>query len=307
MPLFFLISGYVFDSSKYRTLKLLVRKRIRTLIIPYFVFAFLSYLFWLLIVRQLSITGESLKTPALKPLVGIFYSIGVNGWNIPLDTALWFLTCLFVVEILFWCILKLSNGRLIVALVLLAFSFLGYCDSVLIPYRLPWSIEVAFTAVVFYGMGYLFRHQLDRLTDFASTKMLYLLPVIVVSTCFCFLNTRVDMNGNYYGNPIFFYVSAFAGIVICIVLSKKLPRVQLMNYIGNNTIVVLGLSGVCLYVISGAIYLMLHYLLDLVHVSLLAGVILSLLQLILLLPVIYVINTFFPFVLGCPKKHGSQF
>lgn len=122
MPLFFFISGILFDPSKYPVFNDFLAKKIRTLIVPYFFFAVFSYLFWLVIVRSLSIHGESLSMDPIKPFIGIFYGIGVNGWAIPLDTALWFLPCLFITEILMWLINSyFKNEQIVFALAGFAF------------------------------------------------------------------------------------------------------------------------------------------------------------------------------------------
>ena len=49
MPLFFFISGLLFDFWKYASAANFVKKRFRSLIVPYFGFALLTCLFYLLL------------------------------------------------------------------------------------------------------------------------------------------------------------------------------------------------------------------------------------------------------------------
>ena len=88
VPLFFVVSGYLFDRRRYGFRQLVLR-RLRTLIVPYFVFATVSFLFWFVVVRGLSVGGRALEANPLKPFVGIFYGVGDDEWSVPLNVALW--------------------------------------------------------------------------------------------------------------------------------------------------------------------------------------------------------------------------
>lgn len=107
MPLFFIISGYLFKDNV-NTSRFLYKKSIR-LLLPYF-FTFIIYLFadiiidsngtaWQIYLRNLS------KSYALGN--GLVYS-----WT---DTQpvgpLWFIVCLFCAEIVFLCILNLNKNK----------------------------------------------------------------------------------------------------------------------------------------------------------------------------------------------------
>lgn len=302
MPLFFFISGYLFNSAKYPDFKGFLKRKLKTLVLPYFIFAFTSFLFWLLIVRKLSIHGESLKIPPIKPFLDIFHSNRFGNLKLPLDTVVWFLTCLFVVEILFWIINTISLNKITSMLFILGSAILGYMGSLFMPFRLPWSIDIALTAVVFYGIGYIFKEKLDKLTDFTANKNLAaVIPFVILSIVFCFVNGRVDMYSNYYGNILFYYLSALSGIIFVITLCKKIPQNKLLQYIGKNTIVILGLSSVSLFVIRGVFYLIYSRLPNLSNISIVVGLLMSFLQIAFLLPAIYIINSFFPFILGRGK------
>lgn len=303
MPLFFLLSGYLLDIDRYTNINTFIQKKLRTLILPYFVFAFTSYLFWLLVVRNLSIRGTALSTPVLKSFLGIFYSVGTEGWNIPLGTPLWFLTCLFVVEILFWYVYKISANISVLKTMILIFSITGYLGSVFMPFRLPWNIDVALTAVTFYGTGFIFKNTIDAISQFAVKRNLFLIiPFFILNILFCFLNGKIDMYENHYGSPIFFYLSALSGTMVFIILSKIIPPNKLLSFIGSNTIIILGLTGVSLFIIRGIFYSVYKNLPDLNNISIITGMLFSFLQLALLSPVIYVIGTYFPFLLGRAKQ-----
>jgi fucose 4-O-acetylase-like acetyltransferase len=83
IPLFFFISGFVFDQSKYSKFKTIFAKKSQTLLLPYFVFAFFSFIFWLIVVRSLSLRGQALAIDPWLPFLGVFYGIGVDPWRNP--------------------------------------------------------------------------------------------------------------------------------------------------------------------------------------------------------------------------------
>ena len=68
------------------------------------------------------------------------------------NPPLWFLTCLFVTELLFYWLAKRyywQPGKLMVWLT--AAGIIGYLYSVYVLFRLFWNADIALTAVVFYG------------------------------------------------------------------------------------------------------------------------------------------------------------
>ena len=99
IPLFFWISGYLFNPDKCERLSIFLSRRLRTLVIPYFTFAIISFLFWFFVVRGLSVRGQIYSLDPWYPFWGLFYGIGVEPWRNPLDVALWFLPCLFISEL----------------------------------------------------------------------------------------------------------------------------------------------------------------------------------------------------------------
>jgi fucose 4-O-acetylase-like acetyltransferase len=241
VPLFFWISGYCFNAEKYRELKGFVKTRFRTVVIPYLIFAVVSFAFWFTVVRALSVRGQVHSIDPLWPFVGIFYGIGIGEWRNPLDNALWFLPCLFVTEVLFWILNRHAKGVYRLGVVVL-FGLSGYLMSIWMPFRLPWSIDVGFTAVVFYALGNIAKQRNELL--FAgkwATLLVYLIGI--AGFVGAIINGKADMNYNKLNNPFLFYIAAFAGIYFWNYIFHLIPLSRLLSYIGRNTIILVGLSG----------------------------------------------------------------
>ncbi|MDD3317209.1 MAG: acyltransferase family protein [Methanosarcina sp.] len=138
MPLFFFISGFLFDFGKYmESASIFIKSRFRSLIVPYFGFALLTCLFYFLLdtAFQPGVTNiKFFEADALYGICSILYALGpLIFYNPPL----WFLTCLFVIELLFYGFAKryyLEPKKLV--LWLAAAGVIGYLYPVYVPFRL---------------------------------------------------------------------------------------------------------------------------------------------------------------------------
>jgi acyltransferase len=278
VPLFFFVSGYLFDRRKYNFGQFL-RRRFSSLIIPYLFFAALSFLFWFFIVRNVSIGGRALAIDPLKPLIGILYGTGSGDWSVPMNPALWFLPCLFVVEMGFYFV----RNRYF----LLVFAILGYLVTFL-PFRLRWGSDAALAAIVFYGIGHFYND------TWVPHKALPLLFVFHFASCF--LNSPVDMNNLAYGNMFLFYVSACSGVLFYSALCKFVKKNKIVEYIGSNTVTLVGLVGITWFILNGVSYILFGT--KMVQPGLGFALAASILQIGLSIPAIYCINKWFPFILN---------
>jgi acyltransferase len=311
VPLFFFVSGYLFKYSKYRSFKYFLNRKIRTLIVPYFCFATTSYLFWLVIIRSLSIRGQSLAMDPMKPLQGIFYASGIQDMEIPLNIALWFIPCLFATETLFLLFRYFFSKGII--LYICGLSLLGTVGSIgtqVMNIRMPWSIDVAFVAIVFFGVGHYIGKQPMRIFDLNNKTylekwflVLISIALLIIHLKISILNGQADMYANYYGNFFYFFLGAFSGIGFYLILSLCIPGNWVSNFIGSNTLIIIGLNGNVLFIILGVMYLANKNVGMANSLSLFVAVVYSIMQIALLLPIIYIINKHMPFIIGRKKQH----
>jgi acyltransferase len=298
VPLFFWISGFLFQRERYLCAVNFISRRIRTLVVPYFFFAFISFFFWLVVVRSLSIRGQALSLDPWKVFLGIFYAIGTGPWHHPLDLALWFLPCLFVTELFYWFLrTKLKDTGLVLFLVVGACA--GYLLSIHTTIRLPWSVDVALTAVAFYAIGDISKKAIRFIVELDfKPRLVVAVFSFLVSYFFSCVNGKVDMNLVEYGNPALFYLSAMCGILFWVTIISSLPSTKIVTYLGGNTIIVLGLAGTSGFVLHGLYFLLTGKLLGADKLIFPEAIIFSFLQIIIIVPAIYFVNRFLPFILG---------
>lgn len=234
MPLFFYLSGAVFRPSDISVWSF-IKKKSRSLLLPYFLFSAITYLIWFFILRHFSFTpGEGVNP--INPFIGIFLSTPEN-YQLTYNPAIWFLTCLFLVELLFFLYHRITTGKFLL-LFLATSGGIGYFTTSL-EFALPWNAFVALTALVFYGLGYATKHYWKELSwskVIPISSILFFLIFILQS----FSSERVDLRGNIIGDSgILFYVAAIAGIAAFILFIIKIQYSKTLLFLGKNSIVIL--------------------------------------------------------------------
>lgn len=225
IPLFFWLSGVTFDRKKYPDLKIVVKKKFISLLVPYLAISAVTYLMWA--ARDWPARWSINIGPSI--LYGNS-NLGVQGY----DPALWFLPCLFAAEIGYWLVsAKLKNTALKAAVVGSAVIgwWLGYKFPGL---YLPLGGEVAFTGLAFFGLGNLMKSVNLKSVWAAALTVIYL---IADRSNYLFLGTKVDMRVNHLGNAVWFYLAAVTGIMICGWLAKKINKSRILERIGRKSLV----------------------------------------------------------------------
>ena len=249
IPLFFFLSGMVFNRDRYDGFRSFFIRKVKTLLYPYLIFSVVTWAFW---ASYSYITHAPVKSYWM-PLLQTFVAQGSGGFlehNVPL----WFVTCLFVVEMLYWLISKLKDWQNIVVSILCA--VVGY----LLVYRckfwdfrlLPWSIESALMAMPFFALGNLLVKRVSHeniIKSIHDHKWICLGGMLVGFTLTAIIghhNGVVSMGHSRLGsNPLVFYVTAFIGIcsmlLLCVLLSDIKPDKTLekvfsgLKWFGKNS------------------------------------------------------------------------
>lgn len=106
MPLFFLLAGITYNAEKYSDFKVFLNNKAETLVIPYFIFAIISWL-WDAAWNVLYLIKDGTELPVntmVKNAIGIFVQIRTTAYG----PGVWFIPCIFVAFILLHFVIKLS-------------------------------------------------------------------------------------------------------------------------------------------------------------------------------------------------------
>lgn len=107
MPLFFFIYWFLLNFVKYaESTTDFIKGRFRSLIVPYFAFAVLTCLFYFLLDEVYSPGVTSIKFFEADIPYRIYSILYALSPMIAYNGPLWFLTCLFVTELLFYWLAK---------------------------------------------------------------------------------------------------------------------------------------------------------------------------------------------------------
>lgn len=124
-----------------------------------------------------------------------------------------------------------------------------------------------------------------------------------------FLNFKIsghstDLYWNCYGNFILFYIAALSGAVVWILIFKKIYiKGKLLAYIGKNSLIFYVLHQNIIMPICGKIF---KYIVDYQKLTYIKRMgyfgIETIMVCMMIVPCAYIINKFFPFIVGKSKK-----
>lgn len=235
MPLFFIISGYLYNTTKYSTYTFVdfVKKKFKNYIIPYFKISIVCFIIFGVVVNYFRLGLSDVYFSTLfKYVFGIIYSIGTVEY-MPNCSPIWFLTCLFCAEIIFFVIIKYTKRHYIFILLSLG---IGIILDLLNISNLPWNIDTSVIAVTFIYVGYI----LKRYRMFNNYKHGYSIILIILSYISIKYNTDINVVADMYGNYILFYIGAISLSVLILYYSKYIVKSKILNFFGKNTLFIMG-------------------------------------------------------------------
>lgn len=258
MPLFFFLSGLVYNSTKFTSYGSFFRSKIEQIILPWLIFFMLGCLFTLVIPpwrNQLTLNNFLLD----------LYTTNTNSIQ---NSSIWYLVCFFVMLNVFYFFNKIKRSKGMVvffccfAIALLwtktGLSFLSN-NVVSMPYaRLPLKIDSALIALVFFSVAVWQKEKITRFfeTDYSWKQIVFSgITLLILSM----LNGWVNLNSLDFGNiPVLFYPIAFLGIACICAISQKIclqkneRTRRILSFYGQNSLLIFGLQSLLirLYILA---------------------------------------------------------
>ena len=245
MPLFFFISGFLYKGPT--PVRPFLKKRVQHLLVPYFSFIiFIGILTYLSYIFLTTAPNTSIRYAAEyvwrllyggRALGSVFKYLGL-----PFGIC-WFLTCLFLTQLLYNEIQKrLGFSRILVFIVIVGMYILAIADSqtkfmtgAFNNWGLPWNINVVPFAIVFFYIG----HQTARFTRSSmyqrySVRFDTFVFVFAVSYLFValvlnnagILQPRMSVKFAKYGIPVYSLFLSIALITLTNWTAKAWSRCQ---------------------------------------------------------------------------------
>lgn len=224
IPLFFFLSGYVLNVDY--DFKIYLSKKNQKIIIPYF-FLSIPMIFAIIFFEY----GGSFSLDNLQTEMSQFLIQERH-------TTIWFLSCLFVLNLLIYPILKIPNTRTQCGVVFLI-SILGLLLWRTGIITLPWNCDVAFVVLPFMYSGYITKIK-GITSKFNIFNWHYAFFFLLITCLLGFINYRytgwrVDLFYSLYTIEPLSYINSFVGIMVIIIVSK-ITKNSTIEYIGHNSI-----------------------------------------------------------------------
>jgi acyltransferase len=249
MPLFFFISGYLLNFDKYyKNTNLFVSNKIKSIMLPYLFFVILSYL-WLSMIYIYQANSLNLTRFSISYIFQIIYAVAYGSdLSLRMDgfLPLWFLPCLFLVELLFFYSAKLlyriKLGLLIIAVF---FSLLGFLYQIMNPIgikSLPMSFNIALNAFLFFTCGYYFKKYYNNLYQTLKNDRLIMLifAILHLTTALTIYKLKLYYNIASFDNYLYFYSIAFIAIFFYVYMFKVIKSSSILEFYGKNSMILLG-------------------------------------------------------------------
>lgn len=237
MPLFFFAAGWVY---KQKPVLVDIKRRIQTIVVPYFSFGVLVLIYWQVIERRFRFSDMGFMDAFLGLLSGQYENLDFN-------VHLWFLPCFFVTVVFFNFLVNLGEwanvGRKAAYIVSVLMSILYVVFS--LP-GLPWGIDRVFKYIGFYAVGTFLagRFSTDvckrcgvretRATIIKFTKGIVALILIALN----FILSYFDLT-----TGIMWFVTALIGVAGFLLISQLINENKLLQYCGRISLIVLCIHG----------------------------------------------------------------
>ncbi len=226
VPLFFFISGYLYNRSA-KPIKNFIKRKTFTILVPFLVWTLMSTLVNV-------IMSYDIKLLMLKMVT---YN-GLLTWNSPL----WFLLVLYFVEIIFAVLDRLNNKTNFKFIVLFVSVVLFFIFGEMM---LTFKLNLVPLAMIFYSMGNIMRTSLEKKPLNLKHWQKVVMLVILLCVSFVFsavLNVRIKYTHAIFGNIAHFLIAATAAILFYYIIFKNVNTLgssKMLIYLGNNSLFIM--------------------------------------------------------------------
>lgn len=231
MPLFFCVSGYVYNISRQndKGIGKYIRKRFLQIVVPWFCWVVIEY-----IVRYFladNISGQNMMPFFREFIVDIYYG-----------HTFWFLPCLFVSDCIFhllnhfFCKLNRDSNYVVNLSFLLSFWIISCFENKVCNFELPFRFDVSLMAIGFLFLGKICSIYFVNNTHLKPLQICIFAIVLFLSGfVFMLLNNSLGytfrMYRNEYGNYFFAIISAVSYTLSFFCFAKIIVK-----YIDNHLI-----------------------------------------------------------------------
>ena len=243
MPLFFFLSGLLFKDKNEGFVDFF-KSKTNSLMRPWLIILFISFLVCLAIPQW---RNEITLTAVLSDL----YTANTNVFQ---NSSLWYLVCFYFMLIIFYFVSKIKRTAVSAIIFIIIAIGLLWIKEMLnlsnLPFqRLPFKIDSALIALVFFYVAYLYK---DKILSFMKGKanLLLVVFIVVVTAILSVYNGGANINALIFGKiRLLYYPVALLGIAsVCLlsqwISSSNAKKVKfIISFFGRNSLIIFGFQG----------------------------------------------------------------
>ena len=224
MPLFFIVSGYLW---KQRVASDLFKKRLKSLLLPYGVFAVLYFI--IAAVFNIAKNGGFQAAEATKAVL----LFPTDNAHMPISPALWFLPCMFLTSVIYTALGHLNLVKKAVAIIAIAIT--GAIYSEVSDYMLPFCIEPTAAALFFMLIGELIREK--TITKYLSNSY-FVVGLLILEAVLAFMNKSVDLRSARFNMVPLFFLNGVMGTLAYWGISRRIEMQKRIGWIRRELIII---------------------------------------------------------------------
>lgn len=215
-----------------------IKRRIQTIVVPYFSFGLLVLLYWQVIERRFRNSDMSF----MDSLLGLF-----SGCydNLDFNVHLWFLPCFFVTVALFNILVNLGGKK--IAYIVSALMSLIYV--VLSMPELFWGLNRVFKYIGFYAVGVFLAGRETKIADRNVGTGVAAVVLLTVNFLLSLYNLTTGL---------MWFVTALIGVTAMILISQIVNENKILQYFGRISLIVLCIHGPVYRIVVKIVSIPLH-------------------------------------------------
>ena len=235
MPLFFILSGIMFNPEKYPRFIDFLKQRLKTMLVPYFILSFIA----VLITDVFFYTDGLIRASFGQHILSIILGYRLHKYYY----SMWFITALFLAELLTYIILKRIKKTNQQLWIVIALNIVGF----LLPRVIKgffWSLDLVPMVTSFVLFGFITKDCYIKMNNLRiKQKILGIVASSFITVGLAYLNyieigKNVDMYAGRYGNYFYYLIPSIAGSCMVIIFSQLLNKERLLEYFGRNSLII---------------------------------------------------------------------
>ena len=288
MPLFFFAAGWLY---KEKPVVVDIKRRFKTIMIPYFCFGSLTLLYWQLFERHFRNSDMSFVQSLFGLISGQYDYLDFN-------VHLWFLPCFFTVVIFYNILVRLGGGY--GKIIATSVSIIMSAIYIVIPLpSLPLGFDRVFRFIWFYAIGtILFQIKFDGKVRRLRIPFAWIIAAFLFIISFLLSCKELDTG-------IMYFVAAMIGTIATLVISISINKNCILEYLGKISLVILCIHGPVYRIVVKVVSVILRFDTDAARETFVLVFIVTALTLGICVIAQQIINRYVPWMIGQSKTNIS--